>query len=542
MRTITPKLILFSLVFVVVAAPLVFGIQAILLVKQVQSNNFVDAASTAQFIQPAAATANLLTFNTIPLLRGTTSCTKLVPLSAEISPLIPQDDSLLRVNLSHLNQIVTTHDHTIAVCLNSVANSTVLKHFIPEEIKPVFIQVATDYSDFKQVLTNLATTDQTWLVLFQNSDELRATGGFTGTYALLTITDGQVAELVFEDIYDADGQFQGYVEPPPGVAEYLSSDNGLRLPDANWHPDVPQSVRQQLDFFALGRKQDIAGVITINLPLAERLLQVTGPITVPDYNAVVSAQNLHQALRDERDSFFAGNIQKKHLLSLVVKQALFKASELSMQQYVELLSVLKSGAKQKEVLLYSRDASLQQLFTKHQLTGAIDPSIAEQLIGLVESNVGINKANRQVQRTVTLQLSEQRSSITINFANNNSSQTLLPETGLIDTGYVNYQRIVVPTTWNVHAISLEGLPVEQWDEDIITTSTDHQIKQVGYLVPVPMQAARTTTIELTHPPLASPTSLQLYKQPGLQSTPYQITFGDFQTEVFLEHDQVLVLE
>lgn len=542
MRNRTRNILLFSVAALLVVSILVFGATSWLLLRQLRANNTAGALQTVRVFQPLAQTASWLTAGQVPVIEAAAHCPTLISLSEELGTVVPTNSTLVGIDLAHLKTVTTQNNQSVQMCLSAVSNSSLLQSILPYQITQFLPEIEQQYTGLTTVLDELTATSQTWLILFQNSDELRATGGFTGSYALLTITDGVISELVFEDIYDADGQFQGYVTAPPGVAEYLSSNNGLRLPDANWHPDVPQSVRQQLDFFALGRKQGIAGVITINLPLAERLLQVTGPISIPDYQTFISAQNLHQALREERDPFFAGAIQKKHILSQVVKQAILKLSNLPARQQLELIEIFKTSAQQKELLAFSRNQTLQELFAKWELTGAINTQHAEYFFGLVESNVGINKANRQVQRTVKLELQERRSLITITFANNNSPDTPVPENGAKDNGYVNYQRLLIPPSWQVRSVSTAGEELETWQTDTIATSFGQQLQQVGYLVPVPEQTTRTTTIELTHPPLAAPSSLQLYKQPGLAATPYTITFGEQTQQLLLEHDQVIVLE
>src|SRR3989338_3598117 len=53
-----------------------------------------------------------------------------------------------------------------------------------------------------------ATSDVTkkYLVLFQNSSELRPTGGFPGTYAVATFKDGRLDWFLVDDVYNLDGQ------------------------------------------------------------------------------------------------------------------------------------------------------------------------------------------------------------------------------------------------------------------------------------------------------------------------------------------------
>ena len=52
-----------------------------------------------------------------------------------------------------------------------------------------------------------------YMVLFQNENELRASGGFIGSYGILSVEDGKWRGLEVNDVYQADGQLKGHVEP-----------------------------------------------------------------------------------------------------------------------------------------------------------------------------------------------------------------------------------------------------------------------------------------------------------------------------------------
>lgn len=511
-------------------------------IKQLKSGDF----SRLQSLQKTSQTISRVTKQKIPLIESVKYCAQLTELQPEIIASKNTEYETLPFNLRKLSEVLENHDDDISKCLENSAKSKIIQHFLPREFKNTLSGLSNNYHDLRAILDNLAWQNQTWLVLFQNSDELRATGGFTGSYALVSFNQGQISELVFEDIYDADGQFEGYVAPPPGVEEFLSSNNGLRLPDANWHPDNVMSVQQQLDFFALGRKQNVSGVAVVNLPLAEQLLALTGSVDIPDYETTISQQNLHQALREERDDFFAGSTQKKHILSQVAKQTLFKLQQLPLADYPKLLVLLQGGVERKEVMFYSLDQDLAEIIDKYKASGKIDTRETDYFLGLVESNVGINKANRLVETSIDLNLQEKRTKVTINLDNQNPVSKK-PKPGFkkpskTPDGYVDYERVLVAPDWQVYDLGVNGQTVENWHEDLITTSTGQQLKQIGFLITAPEQGRGSASIEFSHPPLIAQSTLAIFKQPGQKAVPYAITFGEKQQHLLLESDQVIVLE
>jgi hypothetical protein len=396
---------------------------------------------------------------------------------------------------------------------------------------------------YQQVLVG----EHTYLIMFQNTEELRATGGFMGSFASLQVQDGQLQTVNVQDIYTPDGQFKGFVTPPVGVETYLSSGNGLRLPDANWWPDFPSSAAKILPFMGMGQNQAIDGVIAINLELVEHILQVTGPIYLPDYQTTVSADNFATVARADRDEFFPGSIAKVQFLSHFLNQLKLKLATLSPDQQQELISVFTSALTTKDIQLYSNLPAVQDIFKYYGLTGEVVYPPSAFYIMSVESNVGINKANRSILRSYEVQLDETSSQLKITYTNNNPLTPLatdpseVPQHAAAHLHYVNYQRLLLLPETEVEAITFNDQPLATWDEEIITTSNGQHLKQVGFLLEVPEQTQRTLSISITHPPLSTFQHLTIQKQSGLPASPVIIQTSQGSKSLLLEKDELIPL-
>ncbi len=155
---------------------------------------------------------------------------------------------------------------------------------------------------------------KTYLLLFQNSAELRPTGGFIGSYGLLTFEKGKLLDFNVEDIYSADGQLKGYVEPPAPIKEFLGQ-NTWYFRDSNWDPDFPISAQRAEWFLKKTTNRSVDGVIAVNLPAVKELLKATGTINLTDYNEEVTADNLFERAEYHSEiDFFPGSTQKKRFL------------------------------------------------------------------------------------------------------------------------------------------------------------------------------------------------------------------------------------
>ncbi len=388
----------------------------------------------------------------------------------------------------------------------------------------------------------LLNNQQTYLILLQNSEELRATGGFLGSYARLELDHGLIKNLEIEDIYVPDGQFKGFVEAPPGAYEYLSGGQGLRLPDANWHPDFPTSAQQIMDYFASINQKNFDGAVAINLPLIEQLLTVVGPVEIKDYEVTVTAQNLADVARADRQEFFPGSQQKKHFLSLLFKQLVIRAEQLETQEIKELAQLIIDGAQQKELLFFSNNPQLQNLFFKQDLAGAIK-SGGELSFYLVESNVGINKANQHLARAVSLKLDQTEGELTLDFTNRNPKKVVIREAkdAARHLNYVNYQRLLVPPQIKVEQIMISDETKVEWQERFITNSLGEQFKEIGFLVVVPAEDTRQVNMKLSWPRLPAQPQILLQKQPGLPPTQYLLLYQEAEIAVELVNDQFIQL-
>ena len=86
-----------------------------------------------------------------------------------------------------------------------------------------------------EILPEFLGTDgkrREYLVLLQNEAELRPGGGFIGSLGFLSFEGGYLLNFEVKDVYEADGQLKGHVEPPEEIKTYLG-EAGWYLRDAN---------------------------------------------------------------------------------------------------------------------------------------------------------------------------------------------------------------------------------------------------------------------------------------------------------------------
>jgi hypothetical protein len=466
--------------------------------------------------------------------------------SMALSNLTQQTSSTNEIILD-LN-LINSFTHTT----EKLINSKFIKAFLPPIQREFLNNLQPTLPDLQSVLDALQIEDQKWILLFQNSNEIRATGGFIGSYAIVDIKQGKIVSITTEDIYDADGQFTGFVEAPPGVKEYLSSGNGLRLPDANWQADTGASARDILPFFAYGNKTNIKGIIFINLDFTKKLLEFLGPIEVSDYNTIVTQDNVDEVLRSRRDEFFPGSVQKKHLLSLLLTQIKIRIFSLKPEEIINLAKLVGEQIDNHNLQFYSINPIIDNIFVKYQMRQIINLPENSDYLYLVESNVGINKANKNVTRNVHISKDQSQIDIQVRFDNQNIKPTqskLTDLTQLTTTpvatqenkpadhlAYINYQRVLVPQDWQLQSIKYQGVPLTKIGRSQIEIN-NFELQQIGILITVFEE--NTGLLEISFIKPNNFDQIYIQKQPGIPATSYFLEYNQAQQEYLLINNESL---
>lgn len=124
------------------------------------------------------------------------------------------------------------------------------------------------------------------LVLNQNSDELRAGGGFPGTAFVMEWDNGRTVHLSFHDIYALDYKLTGYRPSPPGIDRFRSIDYPgkpveFEMRDANYYPLFADSARKIDELAQIAGIGKIDVVIGINQKLLEDIIKLVEPVHIP---------------------------------------------------------------------------------------------------------------------------------------------------------------------------------------------------------------------------------------------------------------------
>ena len=251
----------------------------------------------------------------------------------------------------------------------------------------------------------------TFLVLLQNADELRPSGGFIGTIGLVHADSGDLGSMAFGDVYGLDRLVEGrwHDEPP----EPLKRELGVQawyLRDANWSPDVPMSATKIMDVFARERSlagfatTTIDGVILLEPGFFRDVLRVSGPLFIDGHR--FDADHFFDALEYEVEQGFltAGKpvTQRKEIVAKIGQALVARLMEVPAQRWPELLGVVSRALERKDAMIVVRDPKLLAAIDARGWSGRIQPTSQDYLM-VVDANLAALKTDGAMQKQIAYQ-------------------------------------------------------------------------------------------------------------------------------------------
>jgi len=391
---------------------------------------------------------------------------------------------------------------------------------------------------------------RTYLVLFQNNMELRPGGGFIGSYGILPINNGKIGKLQVNDVYNADGQLAQAVQPPYGLQRYLGVSHWF-LRDSNFDPDFTRDAAQAAQFLRLETHQKVNGVIAIDTTFLKDLISVVGPVTLPDYNVTVTPDNFYLLTETNAEkNFFPGSTQKKDFLTSLMNALMEKFATEKQIPYGKFAQMIVSSIQQKDLLMTFSDQGVQNTYTVNDLSSSLwdgrtyEKNTLYDFFGVVDANVGTNKANYYVKRSITQSTSiddsgGQQTTAAITYDNTSTKTSpfggdyrdyvrfLVPENAVLDSVSINNKQVQTsPAVTDPAIFTAQGFTPPPGLE--VDQEQEQQESTLGFFIIVPAGVTETVSITYNTPGTLSTNavafiySLRLFKEPGTGDDPYQL--------------------
>lgn len=392
-----------------------------------------------------------------------------------------------------------------------------------------------------------AVAESHFLLLAQNSHELRPTGGLISGVGLLSTHRGEILQLSLGDSYDFADYANAHPPAPAPLATYMWA-GVLLLRDANWSPDFPSSAQVVTSLYQMDRGVALDGVIAADLTAVELLIDAVGPLQLEGYEQAVTGANVIELLQQywaapvgqgtiaEQKSGDWWSHRKDIMDDMVqglVAKVLGDPWSIDPQRA---LAALQRALDEKHILIYVRDGRAAEVLAENGWDGAIVESDGDYVM-LVDANLGFNKVDANVDRRVDYRVdltgSSPRAELVVRYENHSPPmdepcrhEDLYGQTeyqvdsyeGLTQGCYWNYVRVLAPLGAELVQIEGTDYPVD------LGRQVGRQV--FGTFVVVPPDQSRTLRFVYDVAPSIvgqDAYHLLVQKQPGLETLPFSLT-------------------
>lgn len=408
-----------------------------------------------------------------------------------------------------------------------------------QTIKDQFSGVASLFVDAKPLLKQLPSMlgkdkEKTYLLLFQNNYERRATGGFLTSYAYFRIKDGKISVERSSDIYSLDQSISSHPVAPREILTYHKGVSNFYIRDSNLSPDLPASIKLFESLYSRsGAQQEYNGVIMLDAKVLVDMLRIFGDTEVDGVTFSASEDKrcdcpqVIYTLFDivDRPVNYV-KTDRKGILGDLMFALLNKALGFSPSKYWgQLAETMFGNLEQKHILLYFKDKKLQAAAEQINFAGRIK-NVESDYLHVNNVNFAGAKSNLYIDETIesvtTKTMSgELQREVTLTYKNPYPhSDCNLERGGLcLNATLRNWLRVYVPKGSKLISFKGSQKTVKTYDELGKTVFE-------GFMTVNPNGKAEVTvTYTLPSTMKAGDYKLLIQKQPGVEKQDVKISIG-----------------
>jgi len=385
--------------------------------------------------------------------------------------------------------------------------------------------------------------EKTYLILYQNDKERRATGGFLTFYAVFKIKDGKMTIASSNDIYSLDNSIADHPKAPPEILTYHKGVNFFYIRDSNLSPDFKESVKIFDSLYQKsGARVRYDGIIAMDSKILVDLLKIFGNIYVSGVNFSAEIEprcdcpSVIYTLFDIVDrpvGYIKEN--RKGILGDLMYTLFQTALRSSPSKYWgKLTEVMLEDLQEKHILLYFVDDEIQKAVEQINFAGRIQDSKNNDYLHINNVNFAGAKSNMFVSEEVESITKSREREITVDYKNPYPhSDCNLERGGLcLNATLRNWVRVYVPKGSKLIEFQGSLKKVQTYDELGKTVFE-------GYLE-VPTQGKATIKVKYTLPSDISTDSILVQKQPGVTNQKWLIKVdGKKVFDDYLKTDKLL---
>ncbi|MDD3284997.1 MAG: DUF4012 domain-containing protein [Patescibacteria group bacterium] len=392
-------------------------------------------------------------------------------------------------------------------------------------------------------------SEKRYLVLFQNNTELRPTGGFIGTYGIITVNNGKISDLFIDDIYHLDSVSIGKLNNtvPVELSKYLKVPEWY-MRDCNWDPDFPTSARDCLDLYYKEKTnlinfgnttsstentnlipEKIDGIVAITPNVIKNLLEIIG---TQEVNGILfESENFTEDLQKAVELYYkdrgVSQWDRKDIIKALANVMIEKIKNLDIVEYDKILDITKNSLDKKDMLLYSTNFEIESLISSASWSGEIKDSKKDYLM-VIDSNLASYKSDQYIDRTTSYSIEQNENNdliatVELKYKHNG-------DFSWNSTRYRTYTRIITPLGSKLIEV-IGSMDNDRSDIEGQIDSYEKYDKQVfGTFISIEPKETKTLTFKYTLPNylkneiMKKEYILYIQKQPGVENASFVLDF------------------
>ncbi|MFC1598712.1 DUF4012 domain-containing protein [Patescibacteria group bacterium] len=323
---------------------------------------------------------------------------------------------------------------------------------------PILEQNIDNFLSYSDLFLTILGHDikKRYLFIFQNNNEIRPTGGFMGSYALVDIDQGNIEKI------DIPGG--GPYDLKAGLRASIAAPKPLRLinprwefQDTNWFADFPTSAEKMMWFYEKSGGPTVDGLFLINASFLEKILAITGPIELPQYGKIITSENFYNSVQQSVELNYNKEENKpKQIIADLTPLLIDRLLNTDKKELVDLLDLLLKSLEQKEIQLYFSNYNLEKLILKYNWGGQIKNTDRDYL-SIISTNIAGEKTDAKINQLASLQVEVAADGSIINTLAISKTHTGQKGETFYGVPNLDYLRVYVPE--GSEFISAEGFDV-----------------------------------------------------------------------------------
>lgn len=277
-----------------------------------------------------------------------------------------------------------------------------LRELLTDELDPL-LRLMDDGLSLSAALPVILGADgngsKTYLLLAQNEDELRPTGGFITTVGRLSLHEGEIVGLEFESVDSREDWTRPYPAAPWQLQEYMNADV-LILRDSNWYADFPTSAMWAEYLYSYDHPQPLDGVIAFDQQFLVILLSALGPLEVEGAPYPITSANAIAYMRAAKEPPAGQPVPsgwyRKEFIGNIADAILDKLVNGRNNNWRALAATLAQALEERHLLLQFDEPTAASLLAERGWDNALRP-IEGDFLMTTDANIGFNKTNALVE-------------------------------------------------------------------------------------------------------------------------------------------------